>query len=382
MRYYRDTYLEINLDNVIHNITHIMAKTKDMTLMAVIKADSYGHGAFMIAKTLLEAGVSHFAVATVDEGIELRRARIKCPILVLGGVRVEDLRIVSKYNLTISVHSLDWLKKAMVAYQGKIISIHLKIDTGMGRLGLTTKEELDEAIQLLHSHKHFYFEGIFSHLATSEESDETYYQMQLHRFESMLNGLDLINKYVHIANSAGSLKTPPKYVNAIRVGLMINGQKPSKDIPFDFELKQSMSLYSKLVQVKVVPKGEKLSYNGIYETQDIEEYIGTIPIGYADGYDRRLENGRVYIDGEYCKIVGRICMDYCLVKLPRLLPEGTMVELIGEHISIDEYAEKIKTNNYQATCIFSDRLPRVYKRNGQIIKTINRRLLARIGGVK
>lgn len=381
MKYYRDTYLEINLDNVIHNMTCIMAKTKDMTLMAVIKADSYGHGAFMIAKTLLEVGVSHFAVATVDEGIELRRARITCPILVLGGVRVEDLKIIAKNDLTISVHSLDWLKRALSLYHGKSISIHLKIDTGMGRLGLTTKDELHEAVQMLSMNKHLSFEGIFSHLATSEETDESYYQLQLSRFEAMLEGIDLNHKFVHIANSAGSLKPKPKYVNAIRVGLMINGQKPSKSIPADFELKPSMSLYSKLVQVKKVPKGEKLSYNGIYQTSK-DEFIGTIPIGYADGYDRRLENGRVYIEGEYCDIVGRICMDYCLVKLPRHLEEGTMVELIGEHITIDEYAEKIKTNNYQATCIFSDRLPRIYKRNGQIVKTINRRLLARIGGVK
>ena len=381
MKYYRDTYLEINLDNVIHNVTHILTKTKDMTLMAVIKADSYGHGAFMIAKTLLEVGVRYFAVATVDEGIELRRARITCPILILGGVRVEDLRIINKYKLTISIHSLDWLKKANDSYHGKPISIHLKIDTGMGRLGLTTKDELHDAIQLINQNSHFKFDGIFSHLATSEETDETYYQMQLHRFETMLEGIDLNNKLIHIANSAGSLKPRPKHVNAVRVGLMINGQKPSKELPLDFELKQSMSLYSKLVQVKTVPMGEKLSYNGLYVTHDIE-YIGTIPIGYADGYDRRLENGRVYIEGEYCPIVGRICMDYCLVKLPKPFVEGTKVELVGEHISIDEYAEKIKTNNYQATCIFSDRLPRIYKRNNQIVKTVNRRLLARIGGIK
>ncbi len=381
MKYYRDTYLEINLDNVTHNITHLMAKTKDMTLMAVIKADSYGHGAFMIAKTLLASGVSHFAVATVDEAIELRRAKIVCPILVLGGIRTLDLPLIHKYQLTISVHSLDWVKKAIEVYHGKPIRIHFKVDTGMGRLGMTHKEELIQAIKLIEFNPHFDFVGIFSHLATSEEQDDFYYQMQLKRFEEMLEGIDLTNKLVHIANSAGTFKSKPKFVNMVRIGLMINGLKPSKNVLLDFELKPSLSLYSSLVQVKTVPKGEKLSYNGIYETQETE-FIGTIPIGYADGYDRRLENGRVYIDGEYCSIVGRICMDYCLVKLPKPYPEGTKVELIGEHISIDEYAEKIKTNNYQATCIFSDRLPRVYCKNGKIIKTINRRLLANMGGIK
>jgi len=381
MKYYRDTFLEINLDNVTHNIIHLMDKTKDMTLMAVIKADSYGHGAFMIAKTLLASGVSHFAVATVDEAIELRRAKIVCPILVLGGIRTLDLPLIHKYKLTISVHSLDWLKKAVESYRGKSIPIHFKVDTGMGRLGMTHIDELHQAIKLIESNPHFKFVGIFSHLATSEEQDDSYYQLQLKRFEAMLEGIDLTDKFVHIANSAGSFKQKPKFVNMVRVGLMINGQKPSKAMKLDFELKPSMRLYSSLVQVKIVPKGEKLSYNGIYETQETE-YIGTIPIGYADGYDRRLENGRVYIEGEYCQVVGRICMDYCLVKLPKPYPEGTKVELIGEHITIDEYADKIKTNNYQATCIFSDRLPRVYTLNGKIIKTVNRRLLASIGGIK
>ena len=381
MKYYRDTYLVINLDHVMHNITHLLALSKDMTLMAVIKADSYGHGALMIAKTLLDAGVSYFAVATVDEAIELRRAKITCPILVLGGIPIRDLNIVSYYQLSISVHSLSWVKEAIATYHGPRINVHLKLDTGMGRLGFTEKDSFLEAYHELNHSEHWQIEGIFSHLATSEEIDDTYYQMQINRFEAFLEGLDLANLFIHIGNSAGLVKPKPANVNMVRVGLMINGQKPDDNINLGFELKQSMALYSSLIQVKHVPKGEKLSYNGIYQTEE-DEYIGTIPIGYADGYDRRLQAGRVYIDGYYCPIVGRICMDYTLVKLPMNFPEGTLVELIGEHITIDEYADKIKTNNYQATCLFSDRLPRKYLKNGKIIQVSNRRLLSSRGGNK
>lgn len=381
MKYYRDTYLEINLDHVLSNVTHLLALSQDMAFMAVIKADSYGHGAVMIAKTLLEAGVTYFAVATVDEAIELRRAKLTCPILVLGGVPLRDLNVISKYDISITVHSLDWLIHAVEIVQDQTIKVHLKVDSGMGRLGFNSIDQFHQAIHLLESNPHWAIEGIFSHLATSEESDDHYYQMQVNRFESFLEGLDVNNKFIHIGNSAGLLKPKPKHVNMVRVGLMLNGQKPGPNVTISFQLKQSLSLYSSLVQVKHVPKGEKISYNGIYQTTS-DEIIGTIPIGYADGYDRRLQNGRVYIEGEYCPVVGRICMDYTLVKLPKAFKEGTKVELIGEHISIDEYADKIRTNNYQATCLFSDRLPKVYTKNGNIIKVINRRLYPRYGGIK
>lgn len=376
MKYYRDTYLEINLNHVLYNITHLLSLSGDMKFMAVIKADSYGHGALMIAKTLNEAGVGYFAVATVDEAIELRRAKITCPILVFGSVPLRSFPLVSRYHLSISVNSIDWLKKAMASYHGDKINVHIKLDSGMGRLGFNDKAQFLEAYHLINISDHWHVEGIYSHLANSEDSDETYYQMQVSRFESMLEGVDLTNLLIHIGNSASLTKPKPKYVNMVRVGLMINGQKPGPLVDFKFEPKQSISLYSTLVQVKKVLKGEKLSYNGIYQTEE-DEYIGTIPIGYADGFDRRLKNGRVYIDGEFCQIVGRICMDYCLVKLPKELPEGTQVELLGPHISVDEYAKKIGTNNYQATCILSDRLPRIYLKDGKVIKVINRRLMTK-----
>jgi len=380
MKYYRDTFLEINLDHVFHNVTNLKAGfPPNVRMMAVIKADSYGHGAVMVAKTLLEAGIEHFAVATLDEALELRRAKIHCPILVLGGIRIGDLPLIQKYHITIGVHSAEWLGNALLSYQGKPIDVHLKFDSGMNRLGFISEAEYIQAIDMIRKSSQFKLRGLYSHLASADAQDESYYLMQVERFEHVLNQLDLSDLLIHIGNSAGSFKPKPVHANMVRIGILINGQTPSKSLNLGFELKPSLSLYSHLVQVKTVPPGTKISYNGIYQTTE-ETIIGTIPIGYADGYDRRLENGRVFIDGEDCPIVGRICMDYCLVKLPRVYPEGTRVELIGEHITIDEYALKIKTSNYHATCQFSDRLPRKYIRRGILVKTTNRRLSTPIGG--
>ncbi len=380
MNYYRDTFLEINLDHVFHNVSHLLGSLPPpVRMMAVIKADSYGHGAVMIAKTLLEAGIDHFAVATLDEAIELRRAKIHCPILVLGGSRIVDLPLIQKHHITIGIHSMEWLNKALLSYHGKPIDVHLKYDSGMNRLGFTSIEEYLQAINMIRQSSQFTLKGLYSHLASAETPDESYYLMQVERFEEMLARVDITGLLIHLGNSAGSFKPKPSHVNMVRIGLLINGQTPSKSLNLGFELKPSLSLYSHLVQVKTVPAGTKISYNGLYETQEVT-VIGTIPIGYADGYDRRLENGRVFIEGEYCPVVGRICMDYCLVKLPKLLPEGTKVELIGEHITIDEYSEKIRTNNYHATCQFSDRLPRKYIKNGILVKTTNRRLSTPLGG--
>ncbi len=381
VEYFRDTYLEINLDHVYHNVTNLIHNfALNTTMMAVIKADAYGHGAIMVAKTLIEAGIRHFGVATLDEALELRRAKINCPILVFGGIRIGDLIVVQKHHLTLCIHSEEWLNRALDSYIGPSIDVHLKYDTGMGRVGITDEVTFIELFEKIKKCKQFKIKGVLSHLATSEEMDDTYYQLQISRFESLLEKLDLKGLHVHIANSAGSLKPIPKHVNMVRIGLFINGIRPASHIDLPFVLKPSLSLYSRLVQIKSVPPGVRLSYNGIYETQK-NEIIGTIPIGYADGYDRRLLNGRVYIEGYYCDIVGRICMDYCLVRLPLAFKEGTRVELIGEHVTLDEYANKINTNNYQATCQFSDRLPRIYYRNQKIVKIVNRRLMTKIGRI-
>jgi len=378
MVFYRDTFIEIDLDAVYENVMNLKKYFyRDLKVMAVVKADSYGHGAVMVAKTLLEANVSHFAVATLDEALELRYNGIKEPILIFGAVGIKYLDIVIKYQLTVSVNSLTWLKKALDFVKDGTVDFHLKIDSGMHRYGFIDETEIQIAIGLAKESDHFQLTGIYTHLATSEESNEDYYKMQVDFFETIISHLDIKGLLIHIANSAGSIKTPPPLVNMVRIGLFLNGICPTPKIMLPFALVPSLSLFSIISQIKMLPAHSKISYNGTFETNK-ETLIGTIPIGYADGYDRRMKNGRVWIAGQYAKVIGRICMDTIMVELTEWVEEGTRVELIGPHISIDEYSNQIFTNNYHATCAFTDRVPRIYRRNGTIVQIVNRKLTAQI----
>ena len=372
MKFYRDTWVEINLDAIEENIKNIKELyVNNRKLFAVVKADAYGHGAVRIAHTALQSGADYLAVATLDEALELRNHDIVAPILVFGNVRVEYLEIASKRNLWLSLHSLKWLKNAVKDYTGPPVVLHLKLETGMNRLGIHQLSDLKEIMSLLKDHKHFKLEGIFSHLASADEEDETYYQKQKQEFLSYLKQIESKDMLIHLANSAGIVKSDDG-TNACRLGLLMYGLIPSKEMGLNYQPRQAISLYSKLIQVKKVKKGSKISYNCTYESSE-DEYIGTIPIGYADGYDRRLPNGQVYIEGEYHPVVGRICMDLIMVRLNREYDEGTVVELIGPHITVDEMAKKLGTINYQVVCMLSDRLPRVYKKNDRIIDIVNRR---------
>jgi alanine racemase len=380
MTFYRDTYLEINLDAVYQNIVRLKRHFYDgLEVIGVVKADAYGHGAVMVARTLLEADVRQFAVATIDEAIELRENGIDAPILVFGSVDTRFLPVAASYGLTVTAYSFHWLQSALAQPQEKPVSVQIKFETGMNRLGIVDPERFREAIRLLRNSRDYRLTGVYSHLATAEEAEGEYYGMQVARFQEMLAGIDLTGLQVHLANSAGSLRKPPPGVNAVRVGLFLNGIAPTPAIraTLPFELKPSLSLWSKIVQVKTVPAHTRVSYNGTYETTR-ETVIGTMPIGYADGYDRRMTNGRVWIDGGYFPVVGRVCMDYAMVVLEEGIGPGARVELIGPHIPLEDYCGWVGTNNYHATCAFTDRLPRVYRRGGNIVAVVNRRPANRI----
>ncbi len=375
MSFYRDTFLEINLNAVRNNLGHLLSLfPAGMRVMAVVKADSYGHGAVMIARELFDLGIRHFAVATLDEAIELRNNGLReAEILIFGVVDPENLLLCQLHGLTVSVNSLAWLKKACERNHYGPLACHLKVDSGMGRLGVTSSEEVQEAVRILQNDSHFLLRGIYSHLATAEEADEAFYLAQVRRFASMIAGVDLNGLCVHLANSAGSLKTPPPFVNMVRVGLFLNGHSPFPGPGLPFPIQPSLSLYSRFSQIKEVPAGTPIGYNRTYTTAK-PAIIGTLPVGYADGYDRRLKGGRVWVDGSFHDIVGRVCMDMTMVELDHPVPEGTLAELIGPHIPLEEYCGWVGTNNYHATCAFSDRLPRVYVRDGNIVQTVNKRI--------
>lgn len=367
--FYRDTWVEVNLDAIEHNVENMKKHIGDqVSLIAVVKANGYGHGAKQVAETALHAGASMLAVAFIDEAISLRQQGIKAPILVLGAIRATDIELADKYNLIITCFSVDWLKEASKACVSHGIQLHIKVDTGMGRLGVREENELKEIFSIVDSSPCFQIRGIYTHFATADEDEPSYFLTQYERFQELLSFIPHHDLLVHCANSATGLKFPSKIYNAVRLGISMYGLSPSIEMKnsLPFELEEAFSLQTKLVHVKKVPKGTKISYGATYEAKQ-DEWIGTLPIGYADGWIRKLKDSDVLIDGKRLPLVGRICMDQCMVRLPYELPVGTNVTLIGEQagqkISIDEVANRLETINYEITCMISTRVPRIYIRN-------------------
>ncbi|MDQ1143178.1 alanine racemase [Bacillus sp. SORGH_AS 510] len=376
--FYRDTWAEVDLDYIAENVKSVRSHLpQDVTIIAVVKANAYGHGDVQVAQTALEAGASYLAVAFMDEAIALRNKGIKAPILVLGASRPEDVEVAAKFAITLTVFQKEWVQEARKHLEGnQSISVHIKLDTGMGRIGIRNAEELISIHQLIAEDERFQFEGVYTHFATADELDQTYFQQQLEIFEKMIAALPNRPKYIHSSNSAAALRFPKAYFNAVRIGIAMYGLTPSlemeQEIPFT--LKEAFSLNSRLVHVKKLEKGDKVSYGATYESEE-EEWIGTIPIGYADGWIRRLQGQEVLVAGERSPIVGRICMDQCMIRLPRYLPIGTTVTLIGtqenQFISVNEVAKKLETINYEVPCIIANRVPRLYKKNGKVVDLKN-----------
>ncbi|WP_247747470.1 alanine racemase [Alkalihalobacillus sp. BA299] len=382
--FYRDTWVEVNLDHIKENVRNIKASFKHtMEIMAVVKADGYGHGAIPVAETALEAGATYLAVAILDEAIQLRMAGIKAPILVLGAIRPEDLEIAASQDITVTVFSVEWLQRAQSLYQGqKKINMHMKFDTGMGRIGIRDQEEGKAVIEVIQEDNRFRLEGLYTHFATADELCDDYFNMQYERFTHIVN---LMKEWkvdvsiIHCGNSATGLMHPNQAFNMFRLGISMYGLTPSIDIKdkLPVQLKEAFSLHSKLIQVKRVPPGEGISYGITYKTEGWE-WIGTIPIGYADGWYRyhSLKRGSVLVNGEKVPFVGRICMDQCMVKLLHEEPARTQVTLIGSQgdqtISIDDVAERLSTINYEIPCMIGTRIPRVYLKNNRVYDVKNK----------
>ncbi|MBT2738541.1 alanine racemase [Bacillus sp. ISL-7] len=376
--FYRDTWAEIDLDSILANVASVKKHLpQDVNMIAVVKANAYGHGDIQVAETALEAGAAYLAVAFMDEAIALRKKGITAPILVLGAARPEDVQVAAKFNITLTVFQKEWLQDAIKHLKTEDrISFHIKVDTGMGRIGVRSLPELTAIEQIISENDQFILEGIYTHFATADELDGTYFRQQLALFDSMANGLKEQPKYIHSSNSAAALRYPSAYFNAVRIGIAMYGLTPSLEMESEipFPLREAFSLRSRLVHVKKLQKGEKVSYGATYETGE-EEWIGTIPIGYADGWIRKLQGQEVLVKGTRLPIVGRICMDQCMIRLPYHVPIGTTVTLIGgdedQFISVNEVAQKLDTINYEVPCIIANRVPRLYKKGGKIVDLKN-----------
>lgn len=351
------------------NIQGEVARINDGTeIFAVVKANGYGHGAVKVAQVARQAGVTGFCVSIIDEAIELREAGITEPILVLGVVTPKYVPLLVEHKISCAAVSLQWLTEAAAElkdYGGKL-AIHVKIDTGMGRLGLRTEAEMKAVVRFLAETPGFYLEGLFTHFAKADSSDTSYIELQKGRFDEALSLFPKDIKYIHTANSATALWHDHWQSNMIRLGAGLYGINPSgQELEPPFALKQAMSVVTEVVQVKEVPAGEAISYGATYVTEE-SCWIGTLPIGYADGFIRSFQGFEVFVAGERVPVVGRICMDQCMIKLTQPVPLGTTVtifgkeETSGETISFQEAATYIDTINYEIPCILSERVPLSY----------------------
>ncbi|KQL51049.1 alanine racemase [Heyndrickxia shackletonii] len=375
--FYRDTWAEIQLDYLKENVLSVREHLpKDVEIFAVVKANGYGHGDVQVAKAALEAGAHGLAVAFLDEALVLRKNGIDVPVLVLGATRHEDAIIAAKNKISLTVFQKEWLEKAMLTLGNDMLSVHVKCDTGMGRIGIRNRSELKDIVNVIENSHNLIFEGIFTHFATADELNTDYYETQLHRFMEMVNALDIKPRYIHCANSAATLRFPQSGFNAVRLGIAMYGLSPSDEMKnlVPFPLKEVFSLHTKIVHVKRLSPGESISYGATYQTKE-EEWIATLPIGYADGWIRKLQGQVVLVEGKEAPIVGRICMDQCMIRLPYYMPVGTNVTLIGEQeghfISINDIAYKLETINYEIPCTISKRVPRVYIKNGEVAEIRN-----------
>ncbi|WYP28488.1 alanine racemase [Alkalihalobacillus sp. FSL W8-0930] len=382
--YYRDTWVEVNLSAIEQNVRSLahVYQNQQTTIMAVVKADGYGHGAVPVAKAAIASGATYLGVAILDEALELREAGITEPILVLGRVRPTDAAVAAKHHIAVTVFAKEWLVSAKdLLDPSNPLTIHVKCDTGMGRLGITDSLEVKEMALIIRESNTFHLEGMFTHFATADELDTTYYQEQFQQFQQYIQQVEEENlsiPLIHCANSAAALRFPGRAFNMVRFGISMYGLSPSPEIQdqLPFPLEPAFELKTRLAQVKKLVGGKAISYGATYVTET-DEWIGTLPIGYADGWIRAhsTNGGTVLVDGEELPFVGRICMDQCMIRLNSIKEEGTIVTLIGQdhgkEISMDTVARRLDTINYEIPCIISKRVPRHYFKDGKLVSVKN-----------
>lgn len=371
----RPTQVIVRLDYLAHNMRQICSRlAPGVQALAVVKANAYGHGAVPVARAALASGASHLAVAIVEEGAELREAGINAPILVLGLALPEQFDYYARYNLTATVSAPDFLPQLAetASWFHKTISVMLKVDTGMGRIGVPSGEivALAEAVDAYPELKRV---GLFSHFATADvPGGSSLSDKQADRFFAACENLEKAGLSVGIralANSAGILQLPATHADLVRAGIILYGLPPAPSLaPIMTDLKPVMEWRTKIVYIKEMSAGAPISYGATYVTP-AKTHIATLPVGYADGYSRQLSNkGAVLIRGKRYPIVGRVCMDQMMVDLGPETPDfaiGEPVILVGEsgseRISFTDLATLVGTINYELSCLVSPRVPRVYQ---------------------
>jgi len=377
----RPVWLEVNLDNLVHNLREIKRNLKPSTsIMGVVKADGYGHGAVEVARLLIEEGVERLAVAVLDEGIELRKAGIEVPILILGYIPPDFYEQLFEFDITPTIynyHDVVCLSK-VAADKGEKIKIHIKLDTGMGRIGFVPGEDSLEAVSNTHRLSGIIVDGIFTHFSVADQEDKGYTFMQYQKYMDFCNklaarGIDIPVK--HVCNSAATIDLPQMHMDMVRPGIILYGYYPDKEVRKDLvSLKPVASLKARISHVKTIPSGASVGYGRKF-TASGETVIATLPLGYADGYSRILSSkANVLVKGHEVPIAGNICMDQCMVDVTGIegVKVGDEVVLMGRQgnksISAEDLGGIMGTIQHEVLCMISKRVPRVYTRNGEIVK--------------
>lgn len=371
---------EINLDAIKNNVTEIKNTLNPKTkLMAIVKADAYGHGALEISKICLENGADWLGIATCDEGISLRKSNISVPMLILGYTVEEQLESVIEYDLTQTVYSFEMaeLLSKTALKMGKSAKVHIKIDTGMGRIGFQpTADDLNE-IEKIFNLPNVEVTGIFTHFATADEADKSFTMEQYKKFRFVTDALnqkghtDLIR---HCGNSGAILDLPQVQLDMVRAGIILYGLLPSNQVSKSLNLMPAMSIKTHISFVKNVGENTSIGYGRKFYTSAPSK-IATIPIGYADGYLRAFSNkAKVIVNNQYANVVGNVCMDQTMIDVSHIsdIKMGDPVIIMGQannlEVSADMLAEIGNTINYEIVCSVSKRVPRVYIKNGQELK--------------
>jgi alanine racemase len=378
-------WAEVDLDAIAHNVREIRRITnKKSEIMGVVKADAYGHGVMEVVRTILENGATCLAVSMLDEAIQLRKNGIDVPILILSYTDPVRVAEIIEYRVTQAVFSHD-LAKALsdeAVRQKKNVKIHIKIDTGMTRVGFMPGYSAIKNVVEISKLPRLIVEGLFTHFASADEKDKSYTYMQFERFMGICSELNRIGVYIpikHVANSAAIIEFPEMHLNMVRPGIIQYGMYPSDEVDSNkIDLKPAMTLKANVILIKEVEKNTSISYGRVFTTNR-ESKIATIPIGYADGYTRLLTGkGQVLINGEMAPVVGKICMDQCMVDVTDLKGDvsvGDEVVLFGgqgdKEIRVEDIARSIGTINYEIVCIIGKRIPRVYLKNGRIQNVLN-----------
>ena len=364
----RPTYLRVNLDALLNNYKKLRDLNPEKIGLAIVKADSYGLGSKVIADYLYKNGVRHFAVATLEEALELKDIVKESMVLVLGVTNPKNVKYAVKNNISLTCSSKEWFEetlKELEKVDGKL-KFHIKLETGMNRIGTSEEKELMDIHNLFYSGK-TEFEGIFSHYSNADGEDNEYDDYQTANFNRLVELFKLKPKYIHIDNSAGVIKYNNRndICNLTRIGIALYGCYPSSNIEKlnKVSLEPVVSLVSKVTHVKKIPKGTKVGYGISYEALE-DEYIATIPIGYADGLLRRAQGFKLNVAGEECEIVGRVCMDQLMVRCSENIKVGDDVLVFGEYnnqqISVDDFAAYQNTISYEVFCCINKRVPRKY----------------------